>query len=50
MMVNGVEVLWLNPDGKSNIPELMITKSLNLFGYVIDQDENGNVNCGYAGE
>ena len=50
MLVNGVEVLWLDPDGKSNIPELTITKLLNLFGYIIDKDAYGNVNCGYAGE
>ena len=49
MTVNGVEVLWLNPDGRSNIPELTVTKAFDLFGYLIDQDADGNVNCGYVG-
>lgn len=49
MLVNGAEVLWLDPDGKSNIPELNVSRTLNLFGYVIEQDENGNVNCEYVG-
>lgn len=49
MYVNGVEVLWLDPDGNSNIPELTVSKSFNLFGYIISQDSSGNVNCEYAG-
>jgi hypothetical protein len=49
MLVNDVEVLWLDPEGKSNIPELTVQKELNLFGYVISEDENGNVNCVYEG-
>lgn len=49
MMVNDVEVLWLDAEGKAHIPDLMVTKKINLFGYLIDEDENGNVNCEYVG-
>lgn len=49
MQVNDVEVLWLDGEGKAHIPELEVTKKFNLFGYVIDQDESGNVNCEYVG-
>lgn len=49
MMVNGVEVLWLDAEGKAHIPDLMVTRKFNLFGYLIDEDENGNVNCEYVG-
>lgn len=49
MQVNDVEVLWLDGEGKAHIPELEVTKKFNLFGYVIDQDEKGNVNCEYVG-
>ena len=50
MLVNGVAALLLDPDGKSIIPELSVTKAFNLFDYLIDQDSSGNVNCGYVGE
>ena len=49
MQVNGVEVLWLDGEGKAHIPELEITKKFNLLGYLIEQDESGNVNCEYVG-
>lgn len=49
MQVNGVEVLWLDGEGKAHIPELEVTTKFNLFGYLIDQDEGGNVNCEYVG-
>lgn len=49
MTVNGVEVLWFDGNGKGHIPELTITKTLNLFGYLLDMDESGNVNCEYVG-
>ena len=49
MIVNGVEVLWLDAEGKAHIPEMEVTRKLNLFGYLIGQDENGNVNCEYIG-
>lgn len=47
MQVNGVPVLWLDPDGKSNIPELKVTKLFDLFGYHISMDERGRVNCAW---
>ena len=49
MMVNGVEVLWLDAEGKAHIPEVEVTRKMNLFGYLIDRDEKGNVNCEYVG-
>ena len=49
MLVNGLEVLWLDAEGKAHIPELSITRKMNMFGYLIDQDEHGNVNCEYIG-
>ncbi len=49
MFVNNVEVLWLDAEGKAHIPEVEVTKKFNLFGYMIEEDENGNVNCEYVG-
>ena len=49
MYVNGMEVLWLDAEGRAHIPEVEVTRKMNLFGYLIDQDENGNVNCEYVG-
>ena len=49
MMVNGVEVLWLDAEGKAHIPEMQITRKMNLFGFLIEQDEKGNVNCEFVG-
>ena len=49
MIVNDVEVLWLDAEGEAHIPELKVTKKFDLFGYLIDQDESGNVNCEYIG-
>jgi hypothetical protein len=49
MYVNGMEVLWLDAEGRAHIPEVEVTRRMNLFGYLIDQDENGNVNCEYVG-
>jgi hypothetical protein len=49
MQANGVEVLWLDAEGKAHIPELDVTKKIALLGFLIDQDENGNVNCEYIG-
>lgn len=49
ILVNGVVVQRFDADGKALIPELSITDSLNMFGYVIDQDGSGNVNCEYVG-
>lgn len=49
MTVNNVEVLWFDGNGKGYIPELTITRLLNLFGYSVEQDGSGNVNCMYVG-
>lgn len=48
MTVNDEEVLWLS-NGQVHTPEISITKKINMFGYEIDQDSAGNVNCGYVG-
>ena len=49
MYVNGVEVLWFDAEGKAHIPEMEVTRKLNIFGYLIEEDESGNVNCEYVG-
>lgn len=49
ILVNGVVVQKFDAQGQALIPELNVTKSLNLLGYVIEEDANGNVNCAYAG-
>jgi uncharacterized protein YjbI with pentapeptide repeats len=43
------EVLKLDSQGQSHIPDLKISQKMNLFGYEIYEDENGNVNCEYIG-
>lgn len=50
MTVNDVEVLWLDPDGKSNIPDLITQNSLRIGDYLITTDENENLNCEYVGD
>lgn len=49
ILVNGVTVQKFDAQGQALIPELNITKRLNLFGYEIVEDAKGNVNCAYAG-
>jgi len=49
ILVNGVEVQRFDSSGKALIPELNITKQLNMFGYQISEDGSGNVNCEYVG-
>ena len=49
ILVNGVVVQSFDAQGQAIIPELTISKRLNLFGYVIEEDAQGNVNCAYAG-
>ena len=48
MLVNDVEVLWI-ANGKVHTPEIAVTKKMNIFGYLIKQDDQGNVNCEYVG-
>ena len=50
ILVNGTVVQKFDSDGNALIPDLNITRSLNLFGFLIDKDESGNVNCEYIGE
>ncbi len=49
ILVNGVVVQQFDANGQALIPELNITKRMNLFGYVVEEDAQGNVNCTYAG-
>lgn len=49
MLVNGVEVLWLDAEGKAHIPEIDVSRKMTLLGYLINEDENGNLNCEYVG-
>ena len=49
MLVNGVEVLWFDAEGKAHIPEVEVTRKMKMFGYLIEEDESGNVNCEYVG-
>lgn len=49
MQVNGLEVLWLDAEGKAHIPELDVTAKFNLLGFNIEEDANGNVNFEYVG-
>ena len=48
MLVNDVEVLWI-ANGKVHTPEIAVTKKMNIFGYLLKQDDQGNVNCEYVG-
>lgn len=49
MQVNGLEVLWLDGEGKAHIPELDVTTRMKVFGFQIEKDEDGNVNCEHVG-
>lgn len=49
ILVNDVVVQKFDANGCALIPELNVTKSLNLFGLLISQDENGNINGEKAG-
>lgn len=50
MQVNGVEVLWMDATSQEvYTPAITITNKLNLFGYTIEEDEEGNVNLEYVG-
>ena len=42
------EIIRLDSEGQSHIPNLKITEELNLFGYKISED-NGKVNLEYVG-
>lgn len=49
MVVNGVEVLWLDGKGEAHIPEIAVTRKMDIFGFSFERDELGNVNCEYVG-
>lgn len=49
IMVNNTVVQQFDADGNALIPSLKVTTLLDMFGYTIDQDEEGNVNCEYTG-
>lgn len=48
MTVNGVEVMWI-ADGEVHTPELTVTDRFKLFGYQLELDSSGNLNCEYVG-
>lgn len=48
MTVNDTEVMWI-ANGKVYTPEIEVTRGLKMFGYSIDQDQNGNINMEYVG-
>ena len=50
ILVNNTEVQRFDSSGKSLIPELTITRLLNMLGYQIGKDGSGNVNCEYVGD
>lgn len=47
IIVNNEAVQAFDAEGNALIPALKVTKSLNILGYIISEDENGNVNCEY---
>lgn len=49
IMVNDSIVQRFDAEGNAWIPSLSITKLLDLLGFLIDRDENGNINCEYIG-
>ncbi len=49
ILVNGVVVQKFDAQGRALIPELTVTNKLYLFGYLIDEDSEGRVNCEYVG-
>lgn len=43
------EVQRFDVYGNGIVPKLRVTKSLYALGYLLEKDNNGNVNCGYVG-
>lgn len=50
ILVNGVVVQKFDSSGKALMPDVSITRSLDLLGFLINKDENGNVNCSMIGD
>lgn len=49
ILVNNVVVQKFDAEGHALIPELTVTRKFDLFGYVMEQDSEGRVNCEYMG-
>ena len=49
ILVNGNVVQKFDANGDALIPKLKITTALDLLGFLINKDENGNVNCECVG-
>lgn len=49
ILVNNVVVQKFDSHGKALIPELNVTRQIDMFGYQITEDDAGNVNCEYVG-
>lgn len=49
ILVNDAIVQKFDADGNALTPSLKVTESFDLFGYVVEKDDNGNVNCIYKG-
>lgn len=51
MTVNEIEVLWIDgTTGEVHTPEITITKKMTKMGYVEETDEEGRLNCIWAGD
>ena len=51
MTVNEIEVLWIDGvTGEVHTPEITITKKMTKMGYVEETDEEGRLNCIWAGD
>lgn len=49
ILMNGVPVQSFDAEGHAITPELQVTRSFKLLGYMFEVDQNGNVNCEYVG-
>lgn len=49
ILVNDAIVQKFDSDGNALTPSLKVTESFDLFGYAVEKDDNGNVNCIYKG-
>ena len=48
ILVNNNVVQKFDSDGNALIPELSVTRMMNLLGLVVEQDDN-HINCSYVG-
>ena len=49
ILMNGSVVQSLDAEGHALIPSLQITKAIDMFGLLIDETEEGRIDCGYIG-